>query len=154
MCRRVLEPGSGAERPAHQIAYKQCPDCKRVTQNGAGREIEVSAEVFERAACDATLLGSLDAAVPERTTTTVTPRIREQIYARDGYQCRVPGCRSARNLNIHHIIEQAAGGRHALWNLILLCGLCRARHNEHYADYRIMPRRRSGPDEDRVLYAA
>ena len=121
MCRRVLEPGSGAEGPAQQIAYKQCPDCKRVTQNGAGREIEVSAEVFERAACDATRLGSLDAAVPARATTTVTPRIREQIFARDGHLCRVPGCRSARNLTIHHIIEQAAGGPHALWNLILLC---------------------------------
>ena len=77
--------------------------------------------MFERAACDATRLGSLDAAVPARTTTTVTPRIREQIFARDGHLCRVPGCRSARNLTIHHIIEQAAGGPHALWNLILLC---------------------------------
>jgi len=121
LCRAAIAPGTGAERPAHQIAYKQCPDCRRVTQNGAGREIDVAAEVFERASCDATLLGSLDAAAPERATSTVTPRIREQVFARDRHRCTVPGCRSARNLDVHHLIEQAIGGKHELWNLTLLC---------------------------------
>ena len=35
----------------------------------------------------------------------------------------VPGCRSARNLDIHHIVEQARGGTHELWNLTLLCSV-------------------------------
>jgi hypothetical protein len=121
LCRGVIDPGTGAERPAHQIAYKQCPDCRCVTQNGAGREVDVAAEVFERASCDATILGSLDAAVPERATSTVTPRIRAQVFARDHHRCTVPGCRSARNLDVHHIVEQALGGKHELWNLTLLC---------------------------------
>jgi hypothetical protein len=121
LCRAVIAPGSGAERPAHQIAYQQCPDCRRATQNGAGREIDVASEVVERAACDARVLGALDATVPERATTTVTPRAREQVFARDHQRCTVPGCRSARNLDIHHIIEQAHGGKHELWNLTLLC---------------------------------
>lgn len=121
LCRNAIASGSGASGPAHQIAYQQCPDCRRARQNGAGREIDVSPEVFERAACDAKDLGSLDAAAPERATTTVTPRIREQVFARDHHRCTVPGCRSARNLDIHHIIEQAKGGTHALWNLTLLC---------------------------------
>jgi hypothetical protein len=98
LCRSVIAPGSGEAGPAHQIAYQQCPDCRRVTQNGSGRELDVGPEVFERAACDAKLLGSLDAETPERATTTVTPRIREQVFARDHHRCVAPGCRSARNL--------------------------------------------------------
>src|SRR6185503_11897709 len=70
LCRAVITPGTGASGPAHQIAYQQCPDCRRVTQNGAGRPIDVAPEVFERASCDARTLGSLDAAVAERATTT------------------------------------------------------------------------------------
>jgi len=121
ICRSVIAPGTGERGPAHQIAYQQCQDCRRATQNGAGREIDVGPEVLERAACDAKILGSLDATTPERATTTVTPRIREQVFARDHHRCTVPGCRSARNLEVHHIIEQARGGMHELWNLTLLC---------------------------------
>jgi hypothetical protein len=121
ICRGAIAPGSGAGGPAHQIAYQQCPDCRRATQNGAGREIDISPEVFERASCDARVIGSLDATAPERATTTVTPRLREQVFARDRQRCTVPGCRSARNLDVHHIIEQARGGTHELWNLTLLC---------------------------------
>jgi HNH endonuclease len=154
LARNYLVPGTGAARPAYQLAYKQCPDCKRASMNGAGREVDVEPEVIERVHCDARCIGDLDAARPERATSSVTPRMREQVFARDRHRCCVPGCRSARNLDVHHIIPQAKGGPHELWNLMLLCDLCRARHKPHYAAYVIMPRRRAGPDEDRVLYAA
>jgi hypothetical protein len=121
LCRAAIAPGSGADGPVHQIAYQQCPDCRAATQNGAGREIDIAPDVLERASCDATDLGSLDAPTPERATTTVTPRLREQVFARDHHCCTVPGCRSARNLEVHHIIEQAKGGGHQLWNMTLLC---------------------------------
>jgi len=121
LCRAAINPGTGDAGPAHQIAYQQCPDCRRATQNGAGREIDIPPEVFERASCDAKDLGSLDATAPERATTTVTPRLREQVFARDHHRCTVPGCRSARNLDIHHIVPQAQGGTHHIWNMTLLC---------------------------------
>jgi hypothetical protein len=121
MCRAFLNPGTGEAGPAHQIAYKQCRDCKRATQNGAGREVNIAPEVFECAACDARVIGSVDEPQPTKATTTVTKRMREQVFARDHHRCQVPGCRSARNLDVHHIIEQAAGGPNELWNLILLC---------------------------------
>ncbi len=121
MCRRILDPGTGAAAPAHQIALKQCDDCRRVTQNGAGREIDVGPDVLERAACDASFIGSLDAQAPARTTTSVTPRRREQVFARDNFRCTVPGCRSARNLEVHHIHEQSQGGTHEVeYHLALL----------------------------------
>ena len=121
LCRAAITPGTGAAGPSHQIAYQQCPDCRRATQNGAGREIEIAPEAFERASCDAKVLGSLDATSPEHATTTVTPRLREQVFARDHHRCTVPGCRSARNLDIHHIVPQAQGGSHHMWNMTLLC---------------------------------
>jgi hypothetical protein len=130
LARTYLVPGSGAERPAHQLAYKQCPGCKRATMNGAGREIDVEPAVIERVVCDARNIGDLDAAHPGRATSSVTPRMREQVFARDRHQCRVPGCRSSRNLDIHHIIPQAEGGPHELWNLLLLCS---GHHVAHHA---------------------
>jgi hypothetical protein len=127
---RIYLVGSGSERPAYQLAYKQCRDCKRATMNGAGREIDVEPAVIERVACDARIIGDLDAAHPERATRSVTPRLREQVFARDRQRCCVPGCRSARNLDIHHLIPRAEGGPHELWNLALLCS---GHHVAHHA---------------------
>ncbi len=115
--------GDRAGSPAYKIAIKQCPDCKRAWQFSGGRDIEVRPEVAECAACDAVHLGSLDAAVPERATTTVTPRKREQVLARDGYCCTVPGCRRNVGLDLHHIEYQSRGGGHDLWNIIAICDL-------------------------------
>jgi hypothetical protein len=116
--------GSGAAgSPAYRIAIKQCPDCKRAWQFSGGRDIEVRPEVAECGACDAVHLGSLDAAVPERGTMTVTPRKREQVLARDGYRCTVPGCRRNVGLDLHHIEYQRHGGGHELSNLLSICSL-------------------------------
>ncbi|HWO26846.1 MAG TPA: hypothetical protein VNO30_49290, partial [Kofleriaceae bacterium] len=112
-----------ASTPAYKIAIKQCPDCKRAWQYSGGRDIEVEPAVVECAACDAVHLGSLDAATPERTTTTVTPRKREQVLARDGYCCTVPGCRRNVGLDLHHIEYQSRGGGHKLSNLTTICDL-------------------------------
>jgi hypothetical protein len=109
--------------PAYKIALKQCPDCKRCWQFTGGRDIEVGPAVLELAACDAIHLGSLDATVPERATSTVTPRKREQVLARDGHCCTVPGCRRNVGLDLHHLEYQSHGGGHALSNLTTLCDL-------------------------------
>jgi hypothetical protein len=114
---------SKASSPAYKIAIKQCPDCKRAWQYSGGRDIEVDPAVAECAACDAIHLGSLDAAAPERTTTTVTPRKREQVLARDGHCCTVPGCRRNVGLDLHHIEYQSRGGCHEMWNLTTICSL-------------------------------
>jgi uncharacterized membrane protein YccC len=45
-------------------------------------------------------------------------------------RCRVPGCRSTDHLDVHHIIPQAQGGPHELWNLMLLCS---GHHIAHHA---------------------
>jgi hypothetical protein len=48
--------------------------------------------------------------------------VREQIFARDGYRCQIPGCRSSRNLEAHHIDEQCMGGAGTVSNGTTLCG--------------------------------
>lgn len=107
--------------PAYQIAFTRCEHCDRTWQNGAGVDLLVDRHVIERAECDAVFLGRLDAAVPERVTQSVTPRKRRQVFARDRYRCRVPGCRSSKGLDIHHVEFQFDGGSHELENLCLLC---------------------------------
>ncbi len=47
--------------------------------------------------------------------------MREQVFARDGYSCSVPGCRRTWGLDIHHIQFQEHGGGHELSNLTLIC---------------------------------
>jgi hypothetical protein len=121
--RRAYGDGEKASTPAYKIALKQCPDCKRAWQYAGGRDIEVDPAVAECAACDAVHLGSLDAAALERTTTTVTARKREQVLARDGHCCAVPGCRRNIGLDLHHIEYQSRGGSHEISNLISICEL-------------------------------
>jgi hypothetical protein len=115
--------GDKAGSPAYKLAIKQCPDCKRVWQFSGGRDIEVDPAVAECAACDAVDLGSLDAEAPARATTTVTPRKREQVLARDGYCCVVPGCRRNVGLDVHHVEYQSRGGGHDLRNTLCICDL-------------------------------
>jgi len=121
LCRRALDGGASSERPAHQIAITVCESCGRGWQNGAGREIEVGPEVIERARCDAEWIGSLGDQQPARVTSTVTPRMRRQVLARDHHACTVPGCRSARNLDLHHIEYQRDGGGHEISNITIVC---------------------------------
>ena len=119
----VAASGTFTGSPAYKIALKRCPDCKRAFQYSGGRDIEVDSAVIELAECDAIHLGSLDVTVPERATTTVTPRKREQVLARDGHCCTVPGCRRNVGLDLHHIEYQSRGGQHELRNLTTLCDL-------------------------------
>src|SRR5262245_8689353 len=121
LSRRALEGTGGTDRPAYQIALTLCEWCGRGWQNGAGCEVDIGSEVVERARCDAELLGSLDSDEPERLRTTVTPRVRRQVFARDHHRCTVPGCRSSRNLDLHHIEFQSNGGGHEMSNLTILC---------------------------------
>jgi hypothetical protein len=122
---------SGAEPGAakYQVAIAQCPACKQAWQDGGGERIAIDAATFDRACCDAQHIGSLDAAEPTRATQTVPPAIVRLVWRRDQGRCRVPGCRSARGLEIHHLIHREDGGGHDADNLILACSAC---HDAHH----------------------
>ena len=123
VCRRALEsPGESAtSRALHQIAITVCESCRRGWQDGAGRVIEIDKAAIEQASCDAERIGSLDAGEPERAAQDISPAVRRLVERRDHLRCQVPGCRSARNLDIHHIVAREHGGSHKAENLILCC---------------------------------
>jgi len=124
LCRRALElvVKKGSSGPAYQKAtIVECEKCKCVEQNAAGFRVDIDPVAAELAMCDADLIGCLDDDSPVRVTSTVTPRMRRHVFARDKDGCCVPGCRSARNLDLHHIEFQSHGGAHEAWNVCLCC---------------------------------
>ena len=65
-------------------------------------------------------LGRLDD--PDARTTIDIPRkTRYHVERRDHGRCTVPGCRSSRGLEIHHLVERSRGGSHEASNLTLAC---------------------------------
>jgi hypothetical protein len=122
---RSGECREGASTPA-QISL--CVHCERGWQDGAGRPAELEPAEIARARCDADHLGSVEGE-PGRKTTTLTPKKRARIIARDQHRCAVPGCRSARNLDVHHIEHQEDGGGHEDENLVTLCS---GHHRMHH----------------------
>jgi hypothetical protein len=47
-----------------------------------------------------------------------------EILERDGFRCTSPGCRSSRNLQVHHIRYRSRGGDDRPKNLTTLCAAC------------------------------
>jgi hypothetical protein len=138
----------------YRVAVTVCAECKRGWQHGGGVVEEMSPAAIERAQCDAQWIGDVDSPEVERARQEISPATRRKVLHRDKERCQVPGCSCHNNLDIHHIVHRERGGTNELSNLITLCGLCRARHNSHYAEYGIMPRRRSAPTRTQLLYAA
>ncbi len=79
--------------------------------------------------------------------------VQKQVLARDRGLCQVPWCSRAA-AHVHHIEFRSAGGSDDPPNLVSLCALCRARHNAHYADWRIMPTPMRSATEMTERYAA
>jgi 5-methylcytosine-specific restriction endonuclease McrA len=119
-------------RATYQVAVMACPCCKRVSQEGGGELIPVGPEVIERAMCDVQWIGSIADSAQEQVKASqdVPPTVVRFIYRRDHGRCRVPGCRSTRCLEIHHIIHRADGGTHDVSNLILACSSCHKAHHD------------------------
>ena len=121
LCAAVRTGGSGnSERARNQVMTTICEKCHDGWVDGAGRQAKLSPAEVERAECDAQRIGSDRA--PSRATQDVSPQTRRHVWRRDHGKCCVPGCRSTRNLDIHHLIERARGGSHDADNLVLLCG--------------------------------
>jgi hypothetical protein len=116
-------------RAKFMIALTTCIWCQRTVQQGGGKMLAINGAALERAQCDSQCIGSLDAEEPSTATQDVPPRVRRLVFQRDGYRCRVPGCRSARFLEVHHIVHREHGGTHDPSNLILLCD---GHHTKHH----------------------
>jgi hypothetical protein len=122
--------GGTKDRAQHQISVTLCQQCKQGWQNGAGASLPISATAVQRATCDAEHIGSIDANKPERVHQDIPPATRRLVWARDRGRCQVPGCRSTRGLDLHHLRHQEHGGGHEPLNLILICSSCHIAHHD------------------------
>ena len=108
-----------ASRPPVQIhVHENRATGRMAVQTDAG-ERELGRADAERMRCDA--------AVCEhggRNTTTIAPRVRREVLARDRHRCRAPGCGRTRFLEVHHIVPRQRGGSNRSENLVTLCGAC------------------------------
>ena len=132
LCSAVLDDAMSAEttgRAKYQIAVTVCQRCRQGWQEGAGAQVAIEPAAIDRAMCDAQHIGSIDGAVPERASQDIPPSTVRLVWRRDGGRCRVPGCRSARGLEIHHLVHRADGGSHEASNLCLLCSACHLAHH-------------------------
>jgi hypothetical protein len=133
LCHAVLDGAAGGGptgRAKHQIALTVCKRCEQGWQEGAGVRVAVDASTVEQARCDAQEIGALESENPARAHQAVAPSVMRLVWRRDGGHCRVPGCRSTRGLEIHHIVHRAHGGGHEASNLVLVCRACHSAHHK------------------------
>ena len=119
MAAAILERGDGETdhgRAKHQIRMTTCEACSQMFQEGGGRKLAIERPDAERAECDAQRLGK-----DQRATQDIAPKTRREVWHRDGGKCQIPGCRSARFLEVHHIVARSDGGSHDATNLTVLC---------------------------------
>ncbi len=120
LVRRTL---AGGERkpgtPSYQIAINVCDRCERVTQNGAGQVINIDPTELHVALCDASII---DTVRPGRPASREVPApTRAAVSRRDHGRCKVPGCRNAVWVDLHHQRYRSQAGDHDPANLLLLC---------------------------------
>jgi len=116
-----------------QIALTVCERCGRGWQDAAGEVIAVESAAVARAECDAQRIGRVDGDAPAPVTTDIPAAVRRLVERRDHGRCAVPGCRSSRFVELHHVTPRANGGGHAAANLVVLC----TAHHVAYHDGRL-----------------
>ena len=109
--------GPLASRPPVQIHVHE-KQGRMTVQTDAG-ERDLSRAESERMRCDAVISGP-----GQRNKTTIPPRIRREVLARDQHRCQAPGCGRTRFLEVHHVVPSSRGGANRPENLVTLCGGC------------------------------
>lgn len=109
--------GALVSRPPVQIHVHE-KEGRMTIQIEAG-ERELSMADAERMKCDAAVCTK-----GGRNWTTIPPRVRREVLARDGHRCQAPGCGRTRFLEVHHTVPRLRGGTNHPENLVTLCAAC------------------------------
>jgi hypothetical protein len=130
--RRATETRSKTDvpRPAVQTAVTTCKTCKQSSVACAGEALAIDHAIAARLTCDAEYIGDLESDELTRVKPTVPAAIRRKVFHRDNFKCVVPGCRSTRFLDLHHLEHLAHGGGHSMSNCCVMCFGCHQRHHE------------------------
>ncbi len=119
--------GALTSRPPVQIHVHENHG-KLTVQTDSG-EREIGRADADRMRCDAQVCEH-----GGRNSTTIPPRVRRQVLARDQNRCQAPGCGRTRFLEVHHIVPRNRGGTNQADNLITLCGSCHRLWHEHKSE--------------------
>jgi len=111
--------GVFSSRPPVQIHVHEDAKTGRMTVQTDAGERELSRAESERMRCDAAVCSH-----GGRNTTTIPPRVRREVLARDQHRCQAPGCGRTRFLEVHHIVSRQQGGSNKAENLMTLCATC------------------------------
>lgn len=153
--------GDGTSRPcAHAVTT--CRVCKQSTLVAGGMEVPLTEAARERLLCDSEEVGDLESEEVVAVKANIPHPTRRRVFIRDRFTCVVPGCRSCRNLDLHHVVFRSRGGTHAMSNIVTLCsGHHTLLHEGQLAirgvapDQLVFEFRRPGDDEPhRVLTSA
>lgn len=126
MARAVLQGPKDTGRSSYQIAMTVCERCQQGVQHGRGQEVPVAPEIVEMAACDGQFVpmdsgeagsGETEGDKP-KAKQAIPPSVRRGVVRRDGGRCKVPGCRHATFVDVHHLVP----GVHEPDRLLVLCG--------------------------------
>jgi hypothetical protein len=173
IARHVLAGPRDEGRSSYQVVATMCPDCRNAAILSGGERIPVAPAVAQMACCDAQHVhaqqpanesvhvgaahGTNDAHVGTRASQDIPPARRRSALLRDHKRCRVPGCKNATFVDLHHIHAREEGGRHDLDNLLTLCGAHhRAVHRgelliEGTSEQKVLFRHADGRDYGHVL---
>jgi hypothetical protein len=127
MARQVLGGPVDDGRASYQVELTVCEECERTLQRANVELVEVSPEAAAMASCDSQRLPSAHGGEDadgkwQRATQDVPPAMRRAVLRRDRHRCRVPSCRNADYIDLHHLQSREEGGSHDPENLITLCG--------------------------------
>ena len=109
-----------ATPPSLLHAVSTCARCMTTVAVTAGTEAPLTDAERSRTECDALRIGDV-AKEGGRVQYAVPAGTRMKVFVRDKFRCAVPGCRSRRCLEVHHIVPRSLGGTNELSNLVLLC---------------------------------
>ncbi|HEX6273476.1 MAG TPA: HNH endonuclease [Polyangiaceae bacterium] len=149
LARYVLGGPADEGRASYQVSLSVCERCRRGFQSSKGTVVEVDQDVMRMMTCDSQQVGAVDNSThvgreseqseqsrshaaprerepgngaPVRATQSIPPAVRRKVLNRDARRCRVPGCRHAVFLDVHHIEARGDGGGNEPDNLVTLCG--------------------------------
>ena len=119
---------------APEVAYVQCPDCGSAAVHTDEGLVPVEAPVVAEIEGRSVPPGSNDSGSepstpwaaerpPEERDEPASGPLRELVLRRDGGRCRVPGCASRLEVQVHHIRWLRHGGRTHAGNLISVCAV-------------------------------
>jgi hypothetical protein len=123
LARRALGRTDEPEKAAFQIAMTVCEGCGKGWRDSGGERVPVKPETVEAARCDAEEIGnpSDPRGATKRATRTIPPSVKRAVARRDGGRCIVPGCRSTKCLEAHHLDPLHEGGTHDPDRMGMLC---------------------------------